>query len=134
MDTNLLLVYFLGLYDAVSGYQIINSFRYTKGSYGDEDFEILSELLKRFDKRITTPHILAEVSNMLGQLREPARETCFGFLKTIVPSFEERTTSARELCGEPAFMDLGVADTGILLAALEPSGADRRLSFVRTFG
>lgn len=120
VDTNLLLVYFVGLYDTVSGYTLINSFKHTKGKYTTKDFEILSALLERFSKQIITPHILAEVSNMLGQLKEPAKETCFGLLKEIVPSLEERVVSAQELCDHEAFVSLGVADTSIIKVASEP--------------
>lgn len=79
VDTNLLLVYFVGLYDTATGYRIINAFRYTKGTYTAGDFEILLSFLQRFRTVVTTPHILAEVSNSLsGELTEPARDLCLG--------------------------------------------------------
>jgi hypothetical protein len=120
VDTNLLLVYFVGLYDNVSGYQLINSFRYTKGTYDTGDFEVLSNLLGRFDKQIITPHILTEVGNSLGQLTGPAKEACFELLKRIVPSLEERTVGSRELCEDDAFNELGVAETSIVKVTTEP--------------
>lgn len=68
VDTNLLLVYFVGNYDYATGYRLINRSRYTKGIYEPGDFEILDALLNRFRNRITTPHVLAEVSNLIKQL------------------------------------------------------------------
>lgn len=120
VDTNLLLVYFVGLYDSVSGYNLIGSLRYTKGKYSSEDFEVLSAFLERFDKQIITPHVLTEVGNMLGQLKDPARELCFGLLKNVAPALEKRTVSVRELCEADAFVGLGVADSSIAKVAAQP--------------
>ena len=120
MDTNLLLVYFLGLYDIVSGYQIINSFRYTKGKFTTRDFDLLSALIRRFDSQITTPHILTEVSNMLGHLTDPARETCFGLMKVIVPSLDERSIPAENLTQDDIFIKFGLTDTGIRKVVTKP--------------
>lgn len=112
VDTNLLLACFVGLYDEVSGY-IINNFRYTKGKYDTEDFEVLLALLKRFDAQVTTPHILTEVSNMLGQLSEPAREICFDLLKQTIPALRELNISSERLSDDEAFVRFGIADTAI---------------------
>lgn len=113
VDTNLLLVYFVGLYDSVSGYQVINNFKYTKGRYDTGDFDVLIALLERFDTRITTPHILTEVSNMLGQLSDPARTTCFELLKQTIPSLHELSISSTQLSDDEAFLKFGIADTAI---------------------
>lgn len=120
VDTNLLLVYFVGLYDSVSGYRVIDSFKHTRGKYNTGDFERLSALIEQFHSQITTPHILTEVSNMLGQLIDPARETCFGLMREIIPSLEERSVAARDMSRDAMFVKFGVADSGIRGAALEP--------------
>lgn len=113
VDTNLLLAYSVGLYDDVSGYSIINSFRYTKGKYNTGDFEVLLALLERFDVRVTTPHILTEVSNMLGQLSEPARAICFDLLRRTIPTLRELNISSERLSDDEAFVRFGIADTAI---------------------
>ncbi len=120
MDANLLLVYFVGLYDNVSGYRVIDGFRYTKGRYTTGDFDRLAALIEQFDSQITTPHILTEVSNMLGHLADPARETCFGLMKEIIPSLEERGVSAEDLSGDAMFVRFGVTDSGIRKSATKP--------------
>lgn len=120
VDTNLLLVYLVGLYDSVSGYQVIDGFRYTRGRYTTGDFERLAAVMEQFGNRITTPHILAEVSNMLGHLADSARETCFGLMKEIIPSLEERGVPAGDLSRDNMFVQFGVADSGIRKAAAEP--------------
>ena len=117
VDTNLLLVYFIGLYDRISGYQVIDSFRYTKGKYSTGDFDILFALLDRFDNQVVTPHILTEVSNMLGHLLDPARETCFDLLKRTMPSLHEHGVSGIRLSENEVFTRFGVTDTSILEVA-----------------
>ncbi len=119
VDTNLLLVYIVGLYDTATGYRLVNSFKYTKGDYGHEDFGILDTFLKNFAVRITTPHILTEVSNsIIGELIDPAKDLCLGFMQETIPAaFHEHHASANNLLSEPQFRTYGVADMGILRSA-----------------
>jgi len=82
VDTNLLLVYFIGLYDTATGYKLVNTFKYTKGNYGSEDFDALLAFLQDFRTVVTTPHILAEVSNSItGELTDPARDLCLELIQ-----------------------------------------------------
>lgn len=120
VDTNLLLVYLVGYYDYATGYQTVNRSRYTKGTYDPGDFDILNAMLERFRKRITTPHILAEVSNLVNQLPTGADTFCIELLKNIIPALQERTIPAEELAKENAFVAFGVADTSIIKAAQDP--------------
>jgi len=120
VDTNLLLVYFVGNYDYATGYELINRSRYTKGNYRPEDFELLDAFLRSFRVRITTAHILAEVSNLIKQLPRGADEFCMELLKDTIPSLEERPVSAREIADEDALLAYGVADVSIIRAAQKP--------------
>jgi rRNA-processing protein FCF1 len=114
VDTNLLLVYFVGLYDTATGYQLINAFKYTKGTYTAGDFDILLAFLQSFRTVVTTPHILAEVSNSLsGALIDPARDLCLGLLQQTIPSFQEHHVPAEELIREDRFRTYGITDMGI---------------------
>jgi hypothetical protein len=120
VDTNLLLVYFIGLYDTATGYTLINTFRYTKGTYGTEDFDVLLAFLQDFRTVVTTPHILAEVSNSItGGLTDPARDLCLGLMQETVPFFEEHHILAKDLIREDQFRTYGVTDMGILRTATE---------------
>jgi len=114
------LVYFVGNYDYATGYKVINRSRYTKGRYRPEDFELLDALLQRFSVQITTPHVLAEVSNLIKQLPTGADEFCMRLLKAAMHSLEEREVSAVEIAADDAFLDFGVADVSIMKAALTP--------------
>lgn len=116
MDTNLLLVYFVGNYDYATGYQMINQSRYTKGTYGPDDFQILDALLNEFGTRITTPYVLAETSNLIKLLPTGADIFCMELLNNTIPSLEERYVPAIELIEEAVFPTYGVTDTSIIKA------------------
>jgi hypothetical protein len=121
VDTNLLLVYFIGLYDTATGYKLVNAFKYTKGNYGSEDFDVLLAFLQGFKTVVTTPpHILTEVSNSItGALTAPARELCLGLMQQTLPSLLEHHIPAVDFIGEDQFRTFGVTDMGILRTAAE---------------
>lgn len=59
VDTNLLLLYLVGVYDR----EYVGTFKRTQ-NYTAEDFDIVSRLIRRFQRVVTTPHILSELSNL----------------------------------------------------------------------
>jgi hypothetical protein len=61
VDTNLLLLLFLGTVNPAR----ISKFKRTQ-QFSDQDFYLLVSFLSGFDKVVTTPHILKEVSNFGG--------------------------------------------------------------------
>ena len=62
IDSNILTLYIVGLYDV----KRITEFKRTKGLYSPDDFYLLENFIALFNNRlVTTPHILAEVSNLL---------------------------------------------------------------------
>ena len=63
IDTNLLLLYFIGTYDP----DRIPRFKRTM-SFTVDEFLLLDAIFTNFDKVITTPNILTEISNLSGQL------------------------------------------------------------------
>ncbi len=65
IDSNLLLLYFIGSYNI----DLITSYKRTK-KYTREDFYTLKDFTNSFNKLVTTPNILTEVSNLSTQLNE----------------------------------------------------------------
>ena len=65
IDSNLLLLLFVGLRDR----DRIQKFKRT-AQFTIRDFERLAAFIRRFKEVVTTPSILTEVSNLLGQLPE----------------------------------------------------------------
>lgn len=118
MDTNVLLLYFVGTYDP----DLVERFNRTGNrGFTSGDYHLLDELLAQFDKFVTTPHVLTEVSNWLAYLDEPARSACLGRLAEDIGSMSETLTSASTLGRNPAFMIFGITDTAIVDAI--PPGA-----------
>ena len=79
IDTNLLLLYFIGAYDPTR----IPKFKRTMAFTIDE-FWFLVKFLGVFNKLVTTPNVLTEVSNLSGQLAENLRF----FYLTLVTAFQ----------------------------------------------
>ena len=108
VDANLLLLYVVGVYDPSK----IERFKHTN-AYTRDDFELLDRLLGQFETVATTPHVLTEVSNLLGHLpKKPCRE-CTVLLQRLIPELEETYRAAEELCEHPYFRQFRLTDTGI---------------------
>ncbi|MBA4114927.1 MAG: hypothetical protein H0X71_00460 [Rubrobacter sp.] len=114
VDTNLLLLYFIGRYDQ----GLIERWGRTNDRFVSVDYDTLLLLLERFDTLVVTPHVLTEVSNLLGYLNEPARSECrelFG--QTIRSLMDEKRTSGDDLSEHRAFLPFGIADASVADAA-----------------
>lgn len=61
IDTNILLLYIVGAVDI----NLIRNFGRT-ANFAENDFYVVSKFVDYFDIKITTPHILTEVSNLFG--------------------------------------------------------------------
>jgi len=116
VDTNLLLLLYVGGYNRA----LVAKFRRTRTRFVTADFDALRDLLDPVEKLVTTPYILTEVSNLMGQLKPPAKAACFRrFAQSIAAMHEDHTPSA-ELAGKQTFVPLGITDTSILEVAAQP--------------
>jgi rRNA-processing protein FCF1 len=107
LDTNLLLLYLIGSVDP----QQVRNFKRTS-IFTEDDFIILSNLVDLFETKITTPHILTEVSNFLNS------ESLF-ILAAYIKQAEEKFTNSIDLVESDQFVFLGLADTAIVNTAKE---------------
>jgi hypothetical protein len=109
VDTNVLLLFMVGKCNV----DRIGTFKNTQ-RYVPEDFYTASLIIESFDRLISTPHVLTEVSNLSNQLREPARSELLQVVATEVGMFcDERYVSSRDAMQSPAFLRLGLTDIGI---------------------
>jgi len=108
VDTNLLLLYFVGSYDAAA----IPIFKRTR-KYTTDDFHLLARFLSLFELVVVTPHILTEVSNLSHQLPEDILHALADVVTVKVQSLRETFRPSSELCRLPQFRTLGLADTAI---------------------
>lgn len=109
VDTNLLLVYFVGMFDP----DRVPKFKNTKAFTVDE-FRLLAKFFELFKKVVTTPNILTEVSNLSGQLPENLCASFYGDFAERIPHLEEHYTSSASLAISTHFIKFGLTDSGIV--------------------
>ncbi|MEC4803808.1 MAG: PIN domain-containing protein [Jaaginema sp. PMC 1079.18] len=108
VDTNILLLLFVG----ATNRDRIRQFSRTK-QFAESDYDLLVALLNEFDKVITTPNILTEVSNWIGYLKEPERQLCFSIFAQGISSLEENYVKSSVICQASEFMGFGLTDCSI---------------------
>ena len=109
IDANLLLLYFVGALRP----DLISSFNRTS-AYRAEDFALLEAIFAYFKKFATTPHILTEVSNLMGHCQEPLRSELRGYLARAIQTWGEPLISSRKLTKTSNFIRFGLTDTAIV--------------------
>lgn len=108
IDAHLLLLLVVGLLDPHQ----ITSFGRTN-TYEPNDFELLACVVEHFEAVVTTPHVLTEPSNFLGQL--PGQRAAQGraIFARLIPDLQEESRSASALAERSPFQPFGLTDTGI---------------------
>lgn len=109
VDTNILLLYFVGSFDR----NRIPDFKRTK-QFAVEDFDCLRKFLSRYRNVVTMPHILSEVNSLSGQLGEPARTKFFAEFATRIRTLDEQYVPSSDASEEVSFPKLGLTDSAIL--------------------
>jgi hypothetical protein len=114
LDSNLLLVLLAGKLDS----RLFGRFKRIS-AYSLDDFELLERLVQRFSILVTTPHILAEVSNLANSLSEQWREDWLHNMAALLschgdkPFFDECWTPAKQLVLKPEFLAFGLTDASL---------------------
>ena len=109
VDTNLLLLLFIGTFDPF----LLSSFKRT-GDFTAEDHQLLLLLLQPFERIITTPNILTEVSNLSNQMGEPKRSLYFDLFAEQIPKMDELYILSSAASSSPVFIRFGLTDSGIV--------------------
>ena len=111
VDSNLLLLYFVGAYDPAR----ISTFKGTNSrGFSEGDFDLLLRLIALFDKIVTTPNILTEVSNLSSQLRKDEKRTYYVDFAKHVSLFAEHYSESKDICALQHFKDFALTDSGII--------------------
>ena len=114
LDTNILLLYFVGAVDP----ERINTFKrtYSQG-FSMEDYFILVNLLDQFEQAITTPNILTEVSNFLGQLPQNLHTQYFNTFANGIRTLNEHYITSSDAFQRLELQPFGLTDAGIIETA-----------------
>jgi rRNA-processing protein FCF1 len=112
VDTNLLLLYLVGVYDR----EFVGTFKRTQ-NYTGEDFDSVAQLIHRFRRIITTPHILSELSNLSLGIKGDRGIRYFATLVQALRQTREIHVEKDELLENGLLSKLGFTDLSILEAA-----------------
>ncbi len=103
IDTNILLLFVVGSLNP----DLIPKISRT-ASFSFQDFQIVEKTIDFFDNKITTPHILTEVSNLIDRVEIQDA------LRTYVEIAIEQFIESSRVVANNMFSKFGMADTGIL--------------------
>jgi hypothetical protein len=109
LDTNILLLHFVGSLNP----QIIPAFKRTI-TFAIEDYYTLQAMLKFTPTVVTTPNILTEVSNLLGQLSDHQKVPCFELFAKGVNLLDERYLISTTIAPMSEFGRFGITDAGLV--------------------
>ncbi|MEC4803856.1 MAG: hypothetical protein SAJ12_01110 [Jaaginema sp. PMC 1079.18] len=118
LDTNLLLLLFIGGKDS----SLIQKAR-TLSAFVEDDYDLLGDIVNSnsFQSIVTTPHIMTEVSNLLGKEREDIRRFGREAMADFLGKCNEQTDRSVVLVSEPEFNRLGLTDIAIAIASRLPA-------------
>lgn len=108
LDTNLLVLLIVGLYDP----QYIDKHKKLE-DYSLDDFESLLILIDGADL-VVTSNVLTEASNLLWLTGTPHKEQIRSFLRSFIEDSIEHNLISKTTAESPYFMQLGLTDAGIL--------------------
>jgi hypothetical protein len=109
VDTNLLLLLVVG----ASSKAFIAMHRRLNG-YTAADFELLTLLISEFSEIVLLPHIVAETSNFVRNIGNPARSKVQLTLKTLILTTIELPIASAFGALRYEFLELGITDAVIL--------------------
>lgn len=112
IDTNILLLLFVGIVNR----DRISQFNRTQ-NFIPEDFDLLVSIIDYFQKVITTPNVLTELSSLINQLREPERSQCYTVLAQQMNRLDEFYLESQRVAQLEKFSTFGLTDLGIMQTA-----------------
>ena len=116
IDTNLLLLLLIGSLDP----SLIQKEKITANQGFDEaDFNQLRNFAVKFQKLVTTPHILTEVSNHADKIKGASHGKFFQRFMSLIETLDERSEASKILAKTDTFERFGLTDTAIRHLAKE---------------
>jgi hypothetical protein len=112
IDSNLLLLLLAGLHDRplVSRLKRLNT-------YTQEDFDLLFRFCGFFAHRVTTPHVLTEVSNLSEKGAQSVLRPFFEFMAEYFVELDEQYENSAILAKHTLFVSFGLADSALAQAS-----------------
>jgi hypothetical protein len=118
LDTNLLILWVVGM--ASTSY--ISSHK-KLSKYTIDEFLILNNILSKYNYILVTPNSLAETSNLIHFIKDPARTNIYKIFKYLINSKEIKEIYVDSISATqwPEFIRLGLTDCVLLSLLKHPS-------------
>lgn len=108
VDSNLLLLFLIGAVNR----DLIQKFKRTK-HYLPEDYDTLVKYLSQFSKRVTTPNVLTEVSNLGNSLPDNWKASFQSVLQHAVQILDETYMPSNSVVATHECARFGLTDSAI---------------------
>ncbi|MCI5221613.1 MAG: hypothetical protein D3924_02755 [Candidatus Electrothrix sp. AR4] len=112
LDANLLIALLVGSF----GEGEVERFKRTR-QFTTRDVVELAKVVERFGRTWTTPHVIAEVSNILDWLNDDRRREAGRRLAAYIRNAKEVHLEGAEIVKTPVYFTLGITDAGLCLLA-----------------
>jgi hypothetical protein len=112
VDTNLMVLVVVGSYSKNRILTFKRTIQYTL-----EDHDLILQIITSFPRRITTPHILAEVDNLTRQLPQAEHRAVSATITQVVSDLFEVYVPSANAIREISYSVLGLTDCATMLAA-----------------
>jgi predicted nucleic acid-binding protein len=109
IDTNLLLLYGVGLYDSALVAKVKRTRKYTV-----DDFTFIRDFVSAFQRIVTTPHVLAELSNLALDGIDLRQRPYVGTLIEIIGQTKELYVEKDVILKLDCLPRIGVTDAAIV--------------------
>lgn len=109
VDTNVLLLLLLGSLDR----KLIQHKIVSNQGFNEADFDSLMAFVSRFQKLITSPHILTEVSNHAEKVKGEDHQRLFKKFVSLIEVMDEHSEPSKEISRSDAFVRFGLTDAAI---------------------
>ena len=108
IDSNLLILYFVGEFSR----ERIATHRRTK-KFTVNDYFFVKAIVESFARKVTTPNILTEVSNLAGDIPDGLRLDFFRSMREHFELLDETHLSSKTAAASPTFLRFGLTDAVI---------------------
>jgi hypothetical protein len=109
LDTNLLVLLLVG-----SASRKYIGLHKRLSEFTSDDYDLLVLLISQFSDIVLVPHIVAETSNLVGQISNPARVQIQLSLKKLIETTTEVPIASNYGAQRQEFQELGITDAVLL--------------------
>lgn len=110
VDANLLVLFVVGA--TAIGY--ISKHKKLSSAFRSSDYSLLQDTIANSSGIIVTPHVLAETSNLLAYVGEPARSEIFVVFQAMIAETNETLIKSAQASMRSEFPRLGLTDATLL--------------------